>query len=254
MFESCRAHMIATPSLGLEKSRACRLFKQMAGQNNHFLITIMVGLDAVHCGTARLPPEFSTSWNPRDCRISAERSREFAIKALLAWLVDALYAYMRALLVLPTVVTDDRLRDDLKSKNKGLQDRVTALAKATGQCTAERHLVELAVFWRNRVVHSDARSSVESRLASSLRKFSQDVETSYQGLIIDQTIASVESSRTPTFKEITALVRAAHRFIGAVDQTLLATVDLNLYLKAGPWEPPVRRSSEAKRQGVGQGL
>jgi hypothetical protein len=238
--------MTATPSLNLEKTRARRLFKQMAGQNNHFLITIMVGLDAVDRGTAQLSPEFSTSWNPHNCQRSVQRSREFAIKALLAWLVDALYAYMRALLVSPTVISDDRLREALKSK--GLQDRVIALAKATGQYAVERYIVELAVIWRNRVVHSDARGSVGSFLASSLRKCSQDVEASYQGLIIDQTLDSVESSRTPTFKEITALVRATHRFIGVVDQALLATADLNLYLRqalgAHLCEDPVKRSAK----------
>jgi hypothetical protein len=246
MFKSCRAHMTATPSLSLEKTRARRLFKQMAGQNNHFLITIMVGLDAVDRGTAQLSPEFSTSWNPRDCQRSALRSREFAIKALLAWLIDALYAYMRSLLTSPTVISDDRLRDNLKSKDR--QDRVIALAKATGQDTTERYLVELAIIWRNRVVHSDARNRVGSVLASSLRKCAQEIETSYQGLIIDQTLDLVESSKAPTFKEITALVRAAHRFVDAVDQTLLATADLKLYLRQALGthlcDDPVKRSAK----------
>lgn len=237
---------MATPSLILEVTRARRLFKQLAGQNNHFLITILVGLDAVSRGTAQLPSEFSSSWNPRDFGRSAQRSREFAIKALLAWLVDALNAYIGALQMPPVVLSDALMQDYLGSKSIG--ERVAALAKATEQHNPETFLVELAIIWRNRLVHFGARNRVGSALNSSLRKCSREIEISYQGLIIAQTLDAVEASRTPTFKEVTALARAAHKFVEVVDEALLARADLNLYLRQALAvylsEDPVKRSAK----------
>lgn len=237
---------MTAPPLNLEVTRARRLFKKLAGQNNHFLITILVGLDAVDRGAARVPSELSTSWNPHDHRRSVRRSREFAISALLAWLVDALQTYVHALITAPIVVSDNALRNKLGSESLG--ERVVALANYTEQYTAARYLVELAIVWRNRVVHFEARNRVGSHLASHLRKHSQDIEDLYQGLAIDQALDSVERSRKPTFKEITALVRAAHMFVEAVDQAVLATVDLNAYLVdvLGLYmsEDPVTRSAK----------
>ncbi|MGH3693373.1 MAG: hypothetical protein ACRDRX_05155 [Pseudonocardiaceae bacterium] len=237
---------MTAPPLNLEVTRARRLFKELAGQNNHFLITILVGLDAVNRGAVRVPPELSTSWNPHDPQRSVRRSREFAISALLAWLVDALQAYVHALITVPIVVSDSALRNKLESGSLG--ERVIALANATGQYTAERYLVELAIIWRNRVVHFEARNRVGSHLASCLQKCSQDIEGLYQGLVINQTLDSVGRSRKPTFKEITALVRAVHKFVEAVDQAVLTTVDLNAYLAdaLGIYlsEDPVMRSAK----------
>jgi hypothetical protein len=237
---------MAAPLLNLEVTPARRRFKRLTGQNNHFLITILVGLDAVGREIAHIPSEFSTSWNPRDRWRSAQRSRDFAIKALLSWLVDALSVYVSTLLARPIVVSDETLRESLKSGSIG--DRVIALAKATERDAVDRYLVELAIIWRNRVVHSDARNKVGSLLASSLNKHAKDIESSYQGLIISKTLDSVESSRTPTFKEITALVRAVHKFVQVVDQELLATADLSLYLAQALGlylaEDPARRSAK----------
>jgi hypothetical protein len=88
---------VASAELCLLESSARREFKRMAGQNNHFLIPILVGLAAVESGTAVLPDGMRVSWAPHDRASSAARSREFATKALLAWLADALSAYARAL-------------------------------------------------------------------------------------------------------------------------------------------------------------
>src|SRR5437773_6835144 len=73
---------VAFTELALRTSPARRTFKQLAGNTNHLLITMLVGLDAVRDGTAQLSEEFATSWNPRDPVRSADRSRELAIKAL----------------------------------------------------------------------------------------------------------------------------------------------------------------------------
>ncbi|UUI39979.1 hypothetical protein [Oceanobacillus oncorhynchi] len=68
----------------ISQSRALRYFKKLIGQNNHFLITILIGLDGVEKEKVELSEEFSTSWNPKNKRNSVIRSRHFAIKATLS--------------------------------------------------------------------------------------------------------------------------------------------------------------------------
>lgn len=105
-FDSRLAYVVAQ-NICLLVSPARRAFKKMAGQNNHFLITIQVGLAAVENGTAQPPSEMRVSWAPHDRASSAGRSREFANKALLAWLVDAIDAYVRAVGHPPAVANAD---------------------------------------------------------------------------------------------------------------------------------------------------
>ena len=51
---------------------------------------------------------------------------------------------------------------------------------------------------------------------------------SYQGLIISDLIKHVEStpSAAPTYKEVTAIVRSAHKLVESVDESLLRDLDL----------------------------
>ena len=75
-------------------SRAFRKFKTEMGQANHFLITIMIGLDAVEDG-AQKRESFNANWNPKDVTASVVRSKHYAIKSSLAWAVDNLDMYLR---------------------------------------------------------------------------------------------------------------------------------------------------------------
>ena len=79
----------------ITRSYALKKFKKEIGQANHFLITILVGLDGVKSGKVEKNDEFSAAWNPKDVVASAERSRIYTIKASLAWVVDCLDMYLR---------------------------------------------------------------------------------------------------------------------------------------------------------------
>ena len=236
---------MTAPPLNLEVTRARRLFKELAGQNNHFLITILIGLDAVDRGAARVPLELSTSWNPHNPQRSVRRSREFAISALLAWLVDALQVYVHTLITAPIVVSDSVLRNKLESGSLG--ERVIALAMQLGSIPPKG----ISPNWRlfGGIAWFTLRREIELEVTSPHAcKGAHDIEGLYQGLVINQTLDSVERSRKPAFKEIAALVRAMHKLVEAVDQAVLATVDLNAYLAdvLGIYlsEDPVMRSAK----------
>lgn len=71
-----------------------RMFKREVGQANHFLITMMVGLDAVNHG-AKKEEDLHACWNPKNVNSSVIRSKQYAIKASLAWTVDNIDMYLR---------------------------------------------------------------------------------------------------------------------------------------------------------------
>ena len=82
-------------ALALVRTPALRQFKSQTGQNNHFIITILVGLHQIEREDVAPDPEFSTQWSPRDRVNSARRSREYTLQSSLTWLVDQLTRYVR---------------------------------------------------------------------------------------------------------------------------------------------------------------
>jgi hypothetical protein len=229
VFESRRASV--DDLVTIKTSPARRDFKEMLGQNNHFLITIMIGLDAVASGEARLSDEFSTSWAPHDVRRSAMRSREFACKALTAWLTDAVGAYINGLLREPCVITDSVLAERLRAA-KSLDDKICTVANVCNQGSAEATLlVRTAVIWRNRLVHFRPRDKVESSLSEELIERHELIAYEYRGLDVARLLSSISKADAPTLKEITSLVRAAHNFVSLVDDNLLQRIDLIAYVK-----------------------
>jgi hypothetical protein len=234
-FES-RLAFVESSSLCLLTSPARRTFKDMAGQLNHFLITILVGLSAVEDGTAELPPGMRTSWAPHDRSRSAVRSRQFAIRAALAWLVDALDTYIRMLQRPPKIATIGITKGiaDADVNGEGLAGRVRSIAAAVGQAgSAEAILTEVAIVWRNRLIHQHAANKVSKPLAKATLGLATQYAESYQGLIIEDLIKHVEQtpSASPTIKEVTAIVRAVHKLVERVDENLLRGLGLELYLR-----------------------
>jgi hypothetical protein len=208
----------------------------MAGQNNHFLITILVGLAAVESGAASLPDGMRVSWAPHDRTSSAGRSREFATRAMLAWLVDALSAYIRALTLPPTVANPAVMEGiaQANASDEGLGGRIRSVAEVCGQAgSAEAVLVDVANSWRNRIVHQATTRKLGKPLASAARAHAVEFEDLYQGLRVEDLIKHVEHrpAAAPTLKEITAIVRAAHKLVERIDGLLLRGLDLELYLR-----------------------
>ncbi|SDJ08329.1 hypothetical protein SAMN05444157_1647 [Frankineae bacterium MT45] len=227
---------VPAATLCLAESPARRAFKAMAGQNNHFLITLLVGLSAVESGSADLPTEFRTSWAPHDRHRSATRSREFAIKAALAWLVDALDAYVRNLGRPPAVSTEE-MRANLDASDKAMQGvsgRLQVIAAATGQeRSAEAVLMELAIVWRNRLVHQHASSQVRKATEKAATALAPRYLDDYQGLVVGDLLERLKrkTATSPTFKEVAAIIRAAHRFVERTDLYLLTHLDADSYLR-----------------------
>lgn len=227
--------LVEAPILCMLQSPARRSFKKIVGQNNHFLITIHVGLAAIEAGSAKLPHDMHVSWDPHDRVSSAARSRGFANKSALAWLVDGVDTYTRALKSRPSLVSQ-RVISDLEEAERnrdGIAGKIRILASGTGQVdTAEAALVEIAIWWRNRLVHQSASGKIKKALAAVALGHSDHYIANYQGLLIDELIGHAELRPTvpPTLKEITAIIRAAHKLVERIDGSLLRRLDAPSYL------------------------
>ncbi|MDH6199322.1 hypothetical protein M2272_005993 [Mycobacterium frederiksbergense] len=219
-------------ALTLKSTPARSVFKKMMGQNNHFLITILVGLDSVESGEATLSPEFSTSWDPVDVRRSARRSRDFATKALLAWAVDSLDAYRRQLSS-PANVYLEIAEWNAMNAEEGLWHRLQYLAQVSGaQLGPEKELVQLLLVWRNKVVHTRSRDGVPAELKQRLLDDRSRISTGYRGLDIRRAIEAASRGDAPSFKEITSLVTAAHNFVSGVDTAIARRTDIDACLRS----------------------
>lgn len=218
----------------MRSSRAERRFKQLAGNVNHFLITIMIGLDAVGDGTAKLSPTFATSWAPHDVRRSAQRSREFALKALIAWLVDALDAYVRELNKKPFLIQDDDARMEMDSLGRSVYARVSWLGEHFGMSESVPFALSvLAVTWRNRLVHSDADNALPKEVRQILEVEADTISEEFQGLDVARTMTNLNAAAVPSLKEATALVRAAHLLVREADEKLREDLDIEVLLEEG---------------------
>lgn len=141
-------------ALKLQISSSRRYFKKRLGQANHFLITILVGLDGIIKDDITLSPEFSTSWNPKNKENSAKRSAKFALNSALAWAIDNLDAYFIMCHQKPTLFEDQTLIDDMSKAGRHVHDKFIAIYRYLERKGAESikpyaALVGLAIQWRN---------------------------------------------------------------------------------------------------------
>lgn len=219
----------ASMHLALETSPPRRAFKQSLGQANHFLITILVGLDAVEDGSARQRPGMPASWNPQDPARSAARSRGFAARAAFALLFDCIDAYTWEILGDPPIVQCDKDRAALR-KAADSTARFEDLAKLVGQKGGSAWaLLNLGRAWRHRLVHTRSDATPDGDAIAALRKHKDDIKVTYAGLDIEKLQGSFPGE--PHLKETTAMIRAGHQFVEAADRELLTGFDVCAYAK-----------------------
>lgn len=218
--------------LGISRTPARANFKQNTGQNNHFLITVLVGLDAVRDGNAKLNTEFSTSWSPKDVKRSATRSREYALVTSLAWLTDLVDVYRKRLQSMPSVVGDSvsvRI-----NKIDGRANRLAELASVLGLPKDDRNLLMMlfATKWRNTIIHSDADTRIGSALRADLIGSGKDISLAHRGLEIDRSITSFERGNAPTFKEVSSFIMAGQMLVEALDSAAIGRMDVQQYAES----------------------
>jgi hypothetical protein len=219
--------------LTFNTTRERRAFKRLIGQSNHFLITLLVGLDAVKQGLASPPPELHAPWNPRDVGRSAARSEDFALSAGLAWAVSALEGYVAAVRRTTLVSAELARKINEADESDGLRGRCAALGMFSGGPRPETALTALAVFWRNTVVHLGLRPRrFPPDLARTLREHMTEIASDYDGLDAEQAMMRADQARPPRWKETASLITAIHRFVQTVVAALLAAADHDIFAES----------------------
>lgn len=213
-----------------------RKFKSEMGQANHFLITIMVGLDAVEDGAVKRE-DFHAAWNPKDTASSVRRSKQYALKSALAWTVDNLDMYLRLANRLPKLYGEKESNEIAKTKHSVYQKF---------QCVIDNHpeidvstyaYVDLLICWRNNTTHFDAENAL---LPASQTYFSKIIENTTEAdkyintyhLDIETMMERFIKGSCPTFKETATLINATIHFVELLDNLLLQNISQTQYLES----------------------
>lgn len=212
-------------------SRAFRKFKTEMGQANHFLITIMIGLDAVEDG-AQKRESFNTTWNPENRTTSVVRSKKYTIKSALAWTVDNLDMYLRLCNREPRLYHDDESAE--------IADTGHSIYKKF-RCVISNHkelklnkiaYVDLLICWRNNTVHFDAENQLMHDSLNYFRNIpSDDVVANKYHLDVNQMLNRFNRGECPTFKEAATLISMTIHFVEELDGILLREIDQYRFLK-----------------------
>ncbi len=218
-------------ALALVRTPALRQFKSQTGQNNHFIITILVGLHQIEREDVAPDPEFSTQWSPRDRVNSARRSREYTLQSSLTWLVDQLNSLRAGLLATPTAFSQSE-RQRVQSRDTS-RDKLDELRKMLSvDATSDFRLCELAITWRNRLVHSeDTDRRVSSSLKTNLLAHDSKIRARHRGLDVADCISAYNQGRAPTLKAVTSFVQAAQEFATALDQATVRRVSAEEFVE-----------------------
>lgn len=213
------------------KSWAFSKFKAETGQANHFLITIMIGLDAVEDG-AQKRKAFKTTWNPQDVTASVKRSKSYAIKSALAWTVDNLDMYLRLCNRLPRLYSDEESLEIAKTDNSVYKKFACVINNHRELTAAQFAYVDLLICWRNNMVHFDAENQM---MHQSLKYFRHipptDIVTNKYHLDVDKMLDCFQQGGYPTFKEAATLISMTIHFVEKLDQILLQNIEQYRFLE-----------------------
>lgn len=226
--------MIMALKLQISSSRRC--FKKRLGQANHFLITILVGLDGIIKDDITLSPEFSTSWNPKNKENSAKRSAKFALNSALAWTIDNLDAYFIMCHQKPTLFEDRILIDDMSKAGRHVHDKFIAIyryleRKGVESIKPYAALVGLAIQWRNNTTHFGAENKLDTKFLDELKHNNVWYKDSFRGLDIMESLNSFDDNKDPSFKEVTSMIAAIQKFVEIADEVFVQNIDINRYIK-----------------------
>lgn len=217
----------------LKHSKVQRQFKKKMGQANHFLITILIGLDEVGKGVVKKPDTLDVAWDPKDVKASVIRSREFALNSSLAWIIDNFDAYVHNCKRKPRLIEKKELLSELDSADKRVNDKFVVLFnryKSIDQIMLFGALLALGIQWRNVTTHSEAKNILDKDFEKILVDNKEWYYSNFSHLVIDDALDHFNTHKSPTLKETTSIIKAVLRFIELVDSELIKELDSERYL------------------------
>ncbi|SFP02913.1 hypothetical protein [Prevotella sp. tf2-5] len=220
--------------LVLKKSLAYSLLKKRIGQANHFLITILVGLDEVSKGNAKKSATLDAKWDPKDVKVSASRSRTYALNSSLAWIVDNFDSYVQNCKRKPSFIENNELRRALDSADRRVNEKFEVLYnryKATGDLKLYGALIALGIQWRNVTTHSGGDNVLDNEYEGILQENKDWYTNNFCHLDVDKAQDSFNKRKNPSLKEVASIIKSVLRFVEIVDKELIKEIDVERYVK-----------------------
>ena len=202
----------------MKQTSARKSFKKRFGQSNHYLITTLVGLDGISTNKIKTKPDsFSTSWNPRNASISADRSRNFVLNLFLISAVESIEFYFGILNKDPKPEFPSDLQKIFDSTGRKIYFRAIGMGKFLNVDETLIAFVDLLITWRNNITHAYAKNTLEDKNKNHLINEKDQIYSDYRGLDIVSCIEGAEEGKDVRFKEAASLINATHKFIENVD-------------------------------------
>ncbi|PKP13535.1 MAG: hypothetical protein CVU08_04775 [Bacteroidetes bacterium HGW-Bacteroidetes-3] len=215
----------------MKASPAKKEFKNRFGQANHFLITALVGIDGIQTGIITEKPEsFNTSWNPRDTKRSADRTRVFILKSFLGWAVESLEMYLTELNRKPKLLESETFTSLFSKAGQSVYKKTILIADEIKVDEILITLMEVLITWRNYTFHYDIDNEIRESSMQCLIDKSEEVKTRFSGLDIIQLKKTWENGGDFTFKETASLIKATQDFVSAIDSYVLSNLDYERFL------------------------
>lgn len=212
-------------------TKAKRDFKKRFGQANHFLITTLIGLNAVESGlVSDKPDSFSTTWNPRDQIRSAQRSRGFVLKSFLGWAVESLEMYLTELNRKPKELESAKFTELYSSAGRSIYLKVIYIGDEVNIDPVLVALMEVLITWRNYTFHYDIDNEIRDVSLKILKDEEARIAVEFCGLQIDQLKEAWEQGRDFSFKEASSLINATHKYVDALDTYAVRCIDIDRYI------------------------
>lgn len=214
----------------ITKSFALKKFKNEIGQANHFLITILIGLDGVKSEKVVKNVEFDAAWNPKDVVASANRSRIYTIKASLAWTVDCLDMYLRLCNRKPRLLSEE-LSDKFNVTHHSVYQKYKLISDEYTISDIDKAVVDLLICWRNRMIHFDADNDILEKSRNVLTTIKDEDEIiNKTHMDIKQLLDSFDKKECPKFKEMAFMIKRTILFVESIDKILLDRLDVLAFL------------------------
>ncbi|MBV5313756.1 MAG: hypothetical protein JZU47_10695 [Prolixibacteraceae bacterium] len=211
-------------------SPAKKEFKKRFGQANHLLITALVGIDGIQSGQITVKPEsFNTSWNPRDYKRSAERSRVFILKSFLAWAVESLEMFMTELNRKPKLLESEQFTILFSRAGQSVYKKTIFIADEIDVDPILIALMEVLITWRNYTFHYDIDNEIRESSLNCLVEKADELKGRFAGLEIIQLKKTWESGGDFTFKETASLIKGTQDFVSEIDKYIIENIDLERY-------------------------
>ena len=218
-------------------SNNLKQFKTNIGQSNHFLITILVGLDGIQYANVTKRNEFSTSWNPKNVNISVQRSRVFAKEAALTYSVSSLDGYFHDINCDPKLINADlsSMFDTSKSIFKKNEEVYKIYINSSIQrvnLKLEYLIVKLAISWRNNITHYNSTTRLTNEENNYIKQYCLTDKNAVKcGLDASRMIENFNSGGCPSFKEVTFLIAKIIQYVTDLDGFFLENVDSAVFVK-----------------------